>query len=298
MADEKLVELLKRSVEEFNQWRANNPGKRVDLHFENLNGANLNGANLNGADLSNADLSNADLSHANLRQAILRPVDLSGADLSYANLREADMATSSLEGAKLSDADLSGLSLSETDLSGANLRGVNLSGAKVRLSQLRSATGVTQEQIDSTDIIPEEDESAEQSSVNTKELAEKSKVYKVVKVQIDHADFLIQTADTIRKRTAVNLTEEQDRALNDLLEIIKGLQEKVKELEAERDELKSRLPDQWRSKLPDIAAAFPKGGLFAAGQETVERITDSEIVQELLSKATESLQEVFSSWLM
>ena len=234
MADRELVELLRRSVEEFNQWRANNPDKRVDLEEANLSNADLRGA------------------------------DLYGAILSRANLR----------------------------------------GTKVRFRQLLSAIGVTQEQIDSADIIPEEEEiiteeePVEPPPLNTEEVAGKNIAYKVVKVQIDSADFLIQTADTIRKRGAVNLTEEQDKALTDLLEIIKGLQEKVKDLEAERDELKSRLPDQWRSKLPEIAAAFPKGGLFAAGQETVERITDSEIVQELLSKATEGLQEIFSSWLM
>ena len=166
------------------------------------------------------------------------------------------------------------------------------------MSQLESAIGVTQEQIDSVNLIGQGDEPVEPPALSIEKAAEKRVIYEAVKVQIDHTDYLIQMADTIRKRGAVNLTEEQDKALNDLLEIIKGLQEKVKDLEAERDELKSRLPDQWRNKLPDIAAAFPKGGLFAAGQETVERITHSEIVQELLSKATEGLQKIFSSWLM
>ena len=338
MANEELGQVLIQSVKKFNQWRANNPGKRVDLHFENLNGANLNGANLNGANLNGANLNGAELSNANLRRASLGMADLSDADLSDADLTQADLKRADLTAvgltaadlrganlneaklneAKLSNADLSDADLRkadlreadlrEADLRGADLRGADmkgadlikadLSGAKISLNQLYSARSVMQKQIDSTDIIPEEDEAAEQLSVNTKELAEKSKVYKVVKVQIDHADYLIQMADTIRKRRAVNLTAEQDKALNDLLEIIKGLQEKVKDLEAERDELKSRLPDQWRSKLPDIATAFPKGGLFAAGQETIERITDSEIVQELLSKATECLKEIFSSWLM
>ena len=214
--------------------------------------------------------------------------NMSGANLTGANMTEANMS-----GANMSGANLTGANLTE-----ANLTEADLTRTKVSLSQLRSAIGVTLKQIDSADIIPEENKPLEQLLLNTEEVAQKSVIYKVVKVQIDHADYLIQTADSIRKRGAVNLTEEQDKALNDLLEIIKGLQEKVKDLEAERDELKSRLPDQWRSKLPEIAAAFPKGGLFAAGQETVERITDSEIVQELLSKATEGLQEIFSSWLM
>ena len=278
MPNKTLVEILKRSVEEFNRWRYENPKEKIDLI-----GANLNGEHLNMANLENASLVYADLIEARLIEA-----NLTGARLVEANLRYA----------RLIGADLRHANLIETSLLNADLREANLTGAKVSLSQLESAIGVTQEQIDSVNLIGQGDEPVEPPALSIEKAAEKRVIYEAVKVQIDHADYLIQMADTIRKRGAVNLTEEQDKALNDLLEIIKGLQEKVKDLEAERDELKSRLPDQWRSKLPDIAAAFPKGGLFAAGQETVERITDSEIVQELLSKATESLQEVFSSWLM
>ncbi len=229
--------------------------------------------------------------------------NMSGPNLSGANMTEADLTAINLMGADMNGANLTGANLTEANMTGADLTEANLTKAdltrtKVSLSQLRSAIGVTLKQIDSADIIPEEGEPVEPSPLNTDEAAEKNVIYKVVKVQIDSADFLIQTADIIRKRGAVNLTEEQDKALNDLLEIIKGLQEKVKDLEAERDELKSRLPEQWRSKLRDIAVAFPKGAAFAAGQEAVERITDREIIQELLSKATKTLQEILSSWLM
>ena len=206
------------------------------------------------------------------------------------------MAQNNMSGANLSGANLTEANMTGADLTEANLTEADLTRTKVSLSQLRSAIGVTLKQIDSADIIPEEGEPVEPSPLNTDEAAEKNVIYKVIKVQIDHANYLTQTANVIRKRGAVNLTEEQDKALNDLLEIIKGLQEKVKDLEAERDELKSRLPEQWRSKLPDIAATFPKGGLFAAGQEAVERITDSEIIQELLSKATEIVTSIISYW--
>ena len=109
MADRELVELLRRSVEEFNQWRANNPDKRVDLEEANLSNADLRGA------------------------------DLYGAILSRANLR----------------------------------------GTKVRFRQLLSAIGVTQEQIDSADIIPEEDESVEQQSFKTKNVNQKTYIQNI-----------------------------------------------------------------------------------------------------------------------
>ena len=99
------VELLKRSVSEWNKVRREIPRRPslsgADLIRADLNGANLSRANLSGANLSRANLSGADLSGADLIRA-----DLSGADLSGANLSRANLTGADLTGADLSGADL------------------------------------------------------------------------------------------------------------------------------------------------------------------------------------------------
>ena len=58
MANEKQLDLLKRSVEEWNIWRAENPKEEIDLMSADLFQTNLSGA----------DLQNADLRRMNLRE--------------------------------------------------------------------------------------------------------------------------------------------------------------------------------------------------------------------------------------
>jgi uncharacterized protein YjbI with pentapeptide repeats len=106
MADQKQLERLLRSVEEWNQWREENPKVEIDISE----------ANLSGADLIEANLIRANLSGANLIEAYLSRASLGRADLSGANLIEAY-----LSGASLGRADLSGADLSEANLIGANL---------------------------------------------------------------------------------------------------------------------------------------------------------------------------------
>mgnify|MGYP001580114862 FL=1 len=78
---QELVEMLKRSVTEFNKWRQSNPDviitmqgvdfqnctlTNADLHDARLENANFYLANLNGANLAGAKLDNAKFSHASL----------------------------------------------------------------------------------------------------------------------------------------------------------------------------------------------------------------------------------------
>ena len=60
------LELLRKGVAAFNEFRQNNPETPIGLL-----GANLSGADLRGADLSRADLRGADLNRADLRGADL-----------------------------------------------------------------------------------------------------------------------------------------------------------------------------------------------------------------------------------
>jgi uncharacterized protein YjbI with pentapeptide repeats len=131
MADNEQLKLLKKGVESWNAWRANNPSVEPGLAGEDLSKANLAladlcGADLRGASLREADLSGADLRGADLRRANLREADLSGADLSKAQLYRANLNRATLAAANLTEADLYRAYLSRADLRGANLRGADL----------------------------------------------------------------------------------------------------------------------------------------------------------------------------
>ena len=133
MADEKLLEILRRGAREWNEWRKRHPDF-LKLDFED---ADLSGAELSDANLSGARLNGANFSGANLSGAILREADLLGANLSNAHLTEADLSDAylhhaDLSYANLSHADLSGANFSGADLSGAALYGAIISGAVVR----------------------------------------------------------------------------------------------------------------------------------------------------------------------
>ena len=67
MANDEDVARLRQGAAVWNDWRAQNPERRVNLCGANLSGANLSGANLSGADLSGANLIQANLSGATSR---------------------------------------------------------------------------------------------------------------------------------------------------------------------------------------------------------------------------------------
>ena len=95
MANQQLVDLLRRDVDEWNDWRAQNPKTKPDL-----SGADLRSADLVLANLAGAVLTNADLVLANLRGADLRRANLCGADLRGARLEGVDFYLVDLRGAQ------------------------------------------------------------------------------------------------------------------------------------------------------------------------------------------------------
>ncbi len=163
MANPEHLEILKRSFEEWNNWRKGYPAVTPDLSEANLKwmspgikkvsetsfrvlpltadlrGANLRGAYMYGANLAGTDLTDANLGKANLSGAILREAtlsranlcraELSNADFGYADLREVGLRGSDLAGATFRRANLFGADLSGADLRRADLRSANLSGA-------------------------------------------------------------------------------------------------------------------------------------------------------------------------
>ena len=67
MTNQELIKLLQDGkVDEFNQFRIENPYLKIDLSYADLSGTNLEGADLYEARLEYADLRDANLSGASL----------------------------------------------------------------------------------------------------------------------------------------------------------------------------------------------------------------------------------------
>lgn len=81
MNDNELLELLKRDVDKFNQYRKDNPEQKIDFR-----GADLEDTNLKKADLKEVDLRDANLKFADLRDANLQSADARGANFSWSCL--------------------------------------------------------------------------------------------------------------------------------------------------------------------------------------------------------------------
>ena len=111
MADQKQLERLLRSVEEWNQWREENPKVEIDISEANLSGADLIEANLIRANLSGANLIEAYLSRASLGRA-----DLSGADLSEANLIGANLMNCTALATNFTRANLTGACIQDWNI--------------------------------------------------------------------------------------------------------------------------------------------------------------------------------------
>jgi len=103
-------QILESGVENFNNWRLDNPDvvpnlmaadlSEMDLTDVNLEGAKLIGVNLSEADLTNANLSGAQMQGANLKEANIKGTSFIGADLRGAVLSEATISKANFKGAQ------------------------------------------------------------------------------------------------------------------------------------------------------------------------------------------------------
>jgi len=126
MANEEHLAILRKGVQDWNQWRERNPGIQpiltgADLRDADLGGVDLKGAELSGANFIRTHLASANLGSAVLNDAILRKAFLVRADLSFAVLIRSDLDRALLLDANLSDSILVGAVLTGTELQGANL---------------------------------------------------------------------------------------------------------------------------------------------------------------------------------
>jgi len=113
------LEIIKRGVEIWNQWRKENRDTVPYLIAANLSKINLSGVNLRGAQLIWSDLT-----EANLEKADLSVANLYGAELKHANLRQADLQMVNLCEAKIEGADFSGATIGGTMLGNINFNQV------------------------------------------------------------------------------------------------------------------------------------------------------------------------------
>ena len=152
MPDSEHLSILRRGVDAWNGWRADNPAVRPDLsdidlldQYQagacwdqakgkvNLSGANLKGVNLQRARLSGAIfrkavMSGADFTEAELDDADCRGVIATGAKFNLVEARGVKFQGAKLDGAVLVDANWCNGSFVRANLEGTSLRG-NLSGA-------------------------------------------------------------------------------------------------------------------------------------------------------------------------
>jgi hypothetical protein len=159
MANEEQLSIIKKGHIPWNEWRAKNPGLKVDLSGADLRGIDLSvmpalneisqkgdlppdsswsfiRAEIIGYDVMPLNLSYANLSRANFHGSDLRfanflGADLSGAKLNHAKLSWADLSSCRFERTDLRDTDLSGSDLSRSVFINTNMQGVNISRSNV-----------------------------------------------------------------------------------------------------------------------------------------------------------------------
>lgn len=115
MADEALLQILRRGVDEWNEWRRKFP----EVRFPDLSGADLSGADLSDANLLRAKLTGARLTGTNLSRANLFGANLSETDLSRSDLTWADLTWAGLHRAKFGGSAFANTNLSRLNLGGA-----------------------------------------------------------------------------------------------------------------------------------------------------------------------------------
>jgi len=142
MANPKHLEILSRGVEEWNQWRKDNPDVRPDLEGADLSGATLIMADLRWVNLIGAGLIKANLSEAKLIRAYLSEANLIRANLSGATLIRANLSGATLGGADLREAGFSWANLSEADLREADLNKASVGFTILGSNDLSLAKGL------------------------------------------------------------------------------------------------------------------------------------------------------------
>ena len=121
-----MIEKLRESVEDWNQWRERTRGRRPDL-----TGADLSNLYLKKVDLSNAILNNAIFDRSILKESILQGIDGESTSFKNANMKRADLREANLVSANIKEANLAEVNLYSADLRDAQMMNVNLKDANL-----------------------------------------------------------------------------------------------------------------------------------------------------------------------
>jgi uncharacterized protein YjbI with pentapeptide repeats len=136
MANEEHIEILRKGVKAWNEWRERRRDIKPDLSEADLSQANFCGANLSQANFCGANLSQAILQGANLRRANLSPASLSESYPTDIEITEYNFVFAFLEGSSI---DSPVAYFRKTNLSGAKLTGANLQEANLNQANLDRA---------------------------------------------------------------------------------------------------------------------------------------------------------------
>ena len=147
MADPNHLNLIRKSVQTWNGWRADNPGLTPDLSGADFSYEDLSGVNFSGMDLSYENLSSATLVRANFDRTVLDHTDLSDAYLRNATFRRANLNCVNLYGAVLAGADFTDCDLSEGSLKEADLEDAVFCNTDLRSTTFTGAEGLTVRQL-------------------------------------------------------------------------------------------------------------------------------------------------------
>src|SRR5579884_4022382 len=129
------LNLLRRDVATWNQWRTQHQEILPDLAETDLSNLSLRGADLSAANLFKANLQGALLEGANLCGALLWSANLYEAVLCGANASEAMLSRADLSGADLRRARLDRAHLYEANLSDCLIDGLSVHDAELMQSQ-------------------------------------------------------------------------------------------------------------------------------------------------------------------
>lgn len=122
---EELYELIKKSPQEFNDWKAANNSidlseldfsyltlsdvdfSGIDLNSSSFADAHLSSMNFSGSDLTSVDFTRANVIESDFTEAVLTGADYSYAAIHHCNFSDADMAGGVFQESDLTNSDLS-----------------------------------------------------------------------------------------------------------------------------------------------------------------------------------------------
>ena len=114
MANPEHLKILSRGVDEWNRWRAENPGVEPDLREVHLNAEILVGINFSNTFLLEATIINSEAALADFTGAFLKEVNFNETNLEEASLRSAALTWTIFSHAQLAEADFTGAHLGWT----------------------------------------------------------------------------------------------------------------------------------------------------------------------------------------